>query len=185
MRPGSLRRYGRGRQPLLRSTQGLQGSTGPTEGEGAAVTESLFKGLPRIDATEPLTISIHKTHVRYGAERHPDRCAVALAARARADVIEAYIGARSCYVRFRSDPDTWVRYRLTQRGVNMVRYFDSEPDAVQAAAAWMDVQSVELKPPSPSRRLGVMHSQKRTGVRPGNTVIDRRPSLRNVMVRDD
>lgn len=144
----------------------------------------LFRGLPRVDADEPLSISVAERHVKEGGTRNPGECVIAKAARARRDVVEALIGAQIVYLRYRDNPDTWVRYVLDTQGRRMVRYFDQDPEAVRAAAPWVDGQTVELQPPCESRSLGYAKKQSGTDVRSGNgSPMDRRPSLRNVTIR--
>jgi len=143
-----------------------------------------FEGRPVVDAVEPLAIQGDASHIRRGKAQDPQNCAVACAARARTDVIEAQVGARYAYLRLANDPDVWTRYRLTDAGVEMVYEFDKYTAAVKATAPWVQHWAIDLKRPSPSRRLGVKHSQKRTGNGPSRpSQVGRRPSLRHVMIR--
>jgi hypothetical protein len=144
----------------------------------------LFNGLPVVDATEEFTIQVHSQDLAKGRATVPGRCAINRAAERIPEVVEAKIGSRLSYLRMRTDPDVWVRYRNTEKTTELIRYFDSGTEVVKAATAWMSgVITIILRVPGPSLRLGYKKGQTGTGIRgnqPGG--LHRRPSLRNVTV---
>jgi hypothetical protein len=147
----------------------------------------LFDGLPVVDATEEFSIQVHRDDLAKGRAITPGRCAINRAAERMPEVIEAKIGSRLSYLRMRTDPDVWIRYRNTDKTTELIRYFDSGTEVVKAATAWMSgVVTIILRVPGPSLRLGYKRGQTGTdsrGDQPGG--LHRRPSLRNVTVDPD
>lgn len=143
----------------------------------------VFEGLPIVDATEPLGVKIVEMGVTDSVSRDPHNCIVARCARFVPGILDAYVGARVCYIRFRKNPGVWVRYWLGNKAAAQVHQFDETPEAVRGASKWYHGTIVKLGVPSGPYKLGGGPSQpsgrpKGVGRKPKKMA---RASLRNVM----